>query len=237
MRVYVTTCDSYLVALRPFAYLFNKYWGEDQEVVVGGFSHPDFNLPKNFKFHSIGKQEDYPINKWSNALYKMMNDLGDEIFVLMLEDYWITRQVDRKAINILYSYMVQYKDVIKIDLCTDRLYAHGADLKYDTVAYLDLIKSMPGSPYHMSLMTGMWRAENMKKVLIPNESPWDVELVGTTRLSHLSELRVMGTKQSPVKHTLAFRGGTSSNLLLDDIKPADVSEMHRLGLLNFGRES
>ena len=34
LRVFVTTSDRYLWALRPFAHLFNRYWSELQPVVV-----------------------------------------------------------------------------------------------------------------------------------------------------------------------------------------------------------
>ena len=88
---------------------------------------------------------------------------------------------------------------------------------------------MPGSPYHMSLMTGVWRKDNMRKVLINNESPHDIELAGTTRASHEQDLVVLGTRQWPVRHTLGLRGGDHSSLNLSELKPKDVDEMRKLG--------
>jgi hypothetical protein len=52
MRVYVLTSDKYLPALRPFAWLFTKYWSSTQPVTVVGFSPPTFALPENFDFLS-----------------------------------------------------------------------------------------------------------------------------------------------------------------------------------------
>lgn len=229
MNIYVTTSDKYLPALRPFAYLMNKYWQPNPKVVVAGFSTPSFELPNNFSFISLGNQSDYPFNKWSDALIKLLNIIEDEVIILMLEDYWITRPVNTPAIRILGDYARQFGYVLKIDICGDRLYAHGADLNYGTVAYIDLVKSMPGSPYHMSLMPGIWRVDNLKKCLIPGESPHDIEIAGSTRVSRLQDIIHLGTRQWPLRITLGLRGGDHSKINLQELKPEDVEEMSKLG--------
>ena len=229
-NVYVTTSDRYLPALLPFSWLFNRYWGNDVDVVVCGFSAPGFDMPSNFRFISIGRQSDYPFNRWSDALIWVLNNVWtEEAGILMLEDYWLTRHVDRHAVQILFDYIIQFRYVLKIDLTGDRLYAFGADLEYNTVEYVDLIKSMPGSPYHSSLMTGIWRRDLLLRCLVPNESPHDFEMIGTTRVSHMQDMIVLGSRQWPAKHSLGLRGGDSSKLLLDGLKQSDVDEMRALG--------
>lgn len=228
-RVIVTASDKYLPALLPFSYLFNKYWGSDVEVCVFGFTRPDFDLPDNFSFVSLGNQKDYPFNKWSDALIAILSQINDEAFVLMLEDYWLTRHVDRSAVRILYDYAIQFQYVLKVDLCGDRLYAFGADLEYGTVAHLDLIKSMPGSPYHMSLMPGIWRKDLLSRCLVSGESPHDLELVGSTRVSHLQDMIVIGTRQWPVRIVLGLRGGDHTKINLDGLSKIDIDAMTDLG--------
>lgn len=229
MRVIVTTSDNYLHALRPFAHLFNRYWGNDTEVIVGGFTPPSFELPNNFTFYSIGKQEDYPVDKWSDALIKLLHEIDDDIFVLMLEDYWISRPVHRQAVNMLADYMRQFRNVLKMDLCMERLYSGGMT-DYNNCGYIDLIRSDPGSQYHMSLLTGIWNKELLLRFLIPNETPWQVELEGTPRVrAAAGEVMVLGTRQAPVRHILAHRRGDPSELLVDGLAPSDVKEMADLG--------
>lgn len=231
MRVYVMTSDKYLPALRPYAWLFNKYWGADQPVTVVGFTPPDFELPSNFDFLSLGAFADYPVSRWSDALLKLLSLIPDDPFVLMLEDYWITRPVYREAVRMLYDYCRQFGYVCRLDLTGDRMGAAGASL-YGHCGHLDLIWSDPDSQYHMSLMTALWVPHNLRRVLIPGETPWQVELDGTPRLRAMRhEMIVLGTREWPVKHTLAFRGGESQKLLLDDLAPVDVAELTRLGYL------
>jgi hypothetical protein len=229
--LYVLTSDKYVDALRPFSWLLAKYWLPAPTVIVGGFTPPTFDLPRNFAFHSIGKQEDYPVGKWSNALVKMLLELPHDVFGLMLEDYWLTRPVDAGAVGILADYMRQFEYVARLDLTGDRLHS-GFAKPYGKVAHINLIASDPESQYHCSLMCALWRRAHMLKFLVEGETPWEVELNGTSRLRALkNHLLVLGTDNPPVNHTLAFRGGEPGKVLVDELNPYDVAEMKNLGLL------
>lgn len=232
-RVFVMTSNKYLPALLPFSWLMNKYWKPNPQCIVAGFSPPAFKLPPNFTFISLGIQEDFPFHRWSDALMRLLYMVDDEAFILMLEDYWITRPVNTGAIKILYDYAIQFGYVLKIDICADRLYAYGTDMDYGTVSYLDLIKSMPGSPYHMSLWPGIWRRDQLLKCLISNESPHDIEISGTTRVSHMQDLLVLGTRQYPLMITLGLRGGNHSSVNTQGLDPQDVQQMKALGHFSY----
>ena len=54
MKIYISTSDKYVHLIEPFAFLFNKFWSSEQQVVVLGYNKPDFKLPKNFEFISMG---------------------------------------------------------------------------------------------------------------------------------------------------------------------------------------
>lgn len=247
MRVLCLTSDKYLHAVRVYAHLFQKYWnaearrwlGEDQQVLVAGFTPPDFDLPDNFTFHSIGAFKDYPVGRWSAALIDLLEEIDDEAFVLMLEDYWVTRPVNVPAIKMLYDYALQFKDILRIDLTTDRLFAYGPRYPQDVpdhgyCGWLDLVYSEPTSAYHMSMMTGIWRRDNLLKVLIPDESPWQVELDGTRRVmeKYPHTMRVLGTRQWPVKHGLGLRGGNHAEVDLSFLRAEDLLALNDLGLLS-----
>ncbi|RPJ40029.1 MAG: hypothetical protein EHM35_00030 [Planctomycetaceae bacterium] len=227
-RVLLTTCDRYLPALKPMAWLMDKYWQPAPDVLVAGFTPPDFDLPANWTFQSIGPQGDYPFGRWSDALIRLLHLVPDDVFLLMLEDMWPVRQVDADALNILYDYMLQFQYVAKMDVCADRLYAMGMT-DYGRVGRLDLIQSMPGSPYHLSLMPGFWRKKHLLDVLIPNESPHQVEIIGTPRLSFKQDVIVLGTRSWPLRVTLALRGGDVSKLLLGEVDAEDQRAMRELG--------
>lgn len=231
MRVYVLTCDKYLKTVEPFAYFFNKYYSPNQEVIVCGFTPPDFELPPNFSFWSLGKESDYPVDKWSNQLLYVLDRIPDDIFWLMLEDYFITQPVDVDMVERLYEYSSNLTNLLKMDLAAERLYARGST-DFDTWGDLEFIKSDVNSPYHMSLYVGLWRRDHLLEVLIPNETPWQIEIEGTNRLQEIGErLLVLGTKQWPVHITLFHRSGDPSVKLTDGIAPEDIEYMKQRGWL------
>ncbi len=154
----------------------------------------------------------------------------EEVFIFMLEDMWIISRVDTTVVDMAYDYMKQFEYVARLDLTGDRLHAGGAGF-YGRLGHVDLIWSNPESQYHMSTMPAFWRTSQLRKVLIPSESPWELEIKGTPRLaSHSGTTIVLGTNAWPIRNTLAFRGGDVSTLLLDEIDKEDVISMRRLNL-------
>jgi len=230
----VFTSDKYLPALRPFAYLFNRYWSAAQTVTVVGFAEPEFELPSNFQFHSLGDVRHYPINHWSNAVMDYLEVRTDiSHFIFMLEDYWVTRPVNISAIKMLYDYALQFRNVLKIDTGTDRLYAGGMK-DYNHCGYLDLVLSDYNSPYHMSLMAGIFNKELLLRFMLRNESPWDLEIYGTSRLATArDEVLVLGTRNFPLRHTLAHRGGDIGKTNTSELDPFDVDALTHLGYLPY----
>lgn len=203
-------------ALGGFFYLLNRYTDVQPEIFVFGFDEDREDVKKYpGHFHSFGQFSDWPRNKWSDTFLTAINVMRnrDEIFWFMMDDYWLVRQVDMWAVNVLGDYMRNRASVLKMDLATDRLYAHRGDPylygkgTIDRVQYLDIIESDPHSPYHMSLWSGLWNTELLKKVIIPGESAQEIEVNGTQRLGTMPEISVLGTRQAPVLHTNIIRGG------------------------------
>ena len=204
MRVFCFTSDKYLWAIKGFIHQMQKYWLGIDTVVVG-FTPPDFDLPNGFEFHSVGKFEDYPADKWSDAVIKFLTSVDDEIFILMLEDYWLTRKVDSKAVDFLGWYMQKYPDISGIDLTTDRLY--GANLRdYESLDTLDLVINDPPAPYHFSLQARMWRRSDILRYLNPGETPWQTEIDGSGRMVQDRAI-VLGTRQIPLRYLIAVQNG------------------------------
>ena len=150
----------------------------------------------------------------------------------MLEDYWLVRRVDTEAVSMLYWYMKQFRYVLKMDLTGDRLYSAGVT-DYGVCDRLDIVLSDPSSQYQMSMMCGLWNTEQLRKILVPNETPWEVELNGTPRVQSLKdEMIVLGTRQWPIRHTLALRGGDTTKFIFDEMAPQDVRELLDYGYLS-----
>lgn len=203
MRVFIYSSDKTSWSLRPFAYLFNRYWLNSIDVSVFGNTQPAFDLPDNFTFTSIGPFQ--PVEEWTTDLRNALQLIDDEVICFFMDDYWLNRRVDANAIRWCYHYMLTCPEVGRFDLCTDRLYAPGI-VDYDKIGYLDVIKSDPMSPYHFSYQASLWRRKTLLDCIVPAETPWQSEIRGDERLRNSGAL-VLGTRQGPLRYTIAVQKG------------------------------
>jgi hypothetical protein len=225
LRVFVITSDKYLWTISPFAYLFNVYFSALQPVVVAGYSLPQFNLPRNFTFHSLDRTN-YPPEKWSDGLIKFLQSVPDDYFILLLEDYWLIRTVDHGGLGTLYDLMINNANILKIDLTTDRLHAYG-DARYAKEAgsygHYDIVQTFSDVQYQMSLQAAIWNKRLMLELLQPGKSPWDVEIFTSVPDS----MAVLGTRQWPLRYCNAMLKG---KLIKSEIEK--IPDEHRLRVLD-----
>jgi hypothetical protein len=205
--------------------LFNKYWSPEQEVVVMGYHVPTAALPNNFRFHSIARQN-APQSKWSNSLITFLNEMPDEHFVLMLEDYWISRPVDMRCIDNLYTYMQSNPNVLRFDLTGDVAHCHGDcrdSFKFGFINNYDIVEKPPGLSYRMSFQSGIWNKQLLLSLLVNDKNPWEVEI----QTSVPDNMLVLGTLQCPLRYANAIY---KSELDIDEIKklnPLDYQIVER----------
>lgn len=241
------TSDKHIEAALPFVFLMRKYWNAARapvKIIVAGFTDPGYkwnpepnNTGVDVRFHSIGEFKDFPLKKWSDAFKLMLEQLKEKYIILMLEDYWPIRDINVDAVAMAHEYMKRWPNTLKFDLAADRYFAGEAERDWMHYGWLDIVRSKPGSPYHMSLMTGMWSVDNLikcfeKGIIKLDWDPWDIEITGTSKLSQFGrEFEVVGTAQWPIKHTLAIRSAEVDTLLLQEMQQEDIAALSRLGML------
>lgn len=230
MNILVTTCDKNMHLLRGFAHLFNKYWSPLQPATVLGYAKPDFNLPENFTYFSLGDQEHYPFKNWSDSIIDFLALHPEwDTFVLLLEDYYLVRPVDAHGIRLLYGYMQEHRDVLKLDLCADRL-GSGSATDYAYLDRFDLLKSDPQSQYHFSWWPGIWNSAALLKVMERGESCHDEELYGGPRIEPAG-LMVLGTRQYPLRNITVFKYDEPGQVHLAGLRDIDIRDLEALGYI------
>lgn len=243
IQIITMTSDSQQNKTIPaFWHQWSKYFnGLKHNRVTCGFTE----IECDSHFYSIGDYSDYPANRWSDALIKVLDNIADEVFILMLDDYWLTRSVDTNALKMIYDYMHQFTNVLKFDLTDERLYSDtppggynrfywGYDT-YNTLGYLDLIKSSPNGLYHMSLWGGMWRRDLLRQIIIPGETAQEIEMRGGERLLKRPDWLVLGTRQAPMRHANVIQRGQWSahdRVGLPGMREQDLAELKELGYFN-----
>jgi len=197
-KVLVMTDDEYIWCLRPFTFVFNHYWGEDQQVVVGGYNYPPFPLPRNFTFHSIATKK-WPIKMWSDGMIKLFDELPDSHYVFMLVDYWLTRPVNVCAVEAAYEYMKNLR-VIRFDLTTP-IGVHDID----TYGCYDITESPHRTGFRFNEQVGIWNIKLVNTILRPGLDPWGLEFYMTDNMKE--EDRVLGMRQHPVRYVNVLSHG------------------------------
>lgn len=215
----ITVCASAKAtwALGVFSTLWQKYNCPDVEIACENLS-----LVRELKLPYRAKQvgETWSREEWSNGLIRYLHSIPDQFLVLMLEDYWLTREVDWHGIEShLLSMMQANPNIIRVDLSSDRLYTHGPrypahDPDFGTVGYYDLV-SRPNTQYQLSLQPAIWNKRLLLEVLRENWSPWDVELNGTSIINARPELLVLGTRQNPIRFTNGLNNDANTVNLKD----------------------
>lgn len=204
MRVFILSSDKTIQALPNCLYLLEKFWPNHPQIVVGGYTKPDFDL-RGAEFFSIGKFEDYPAEKWSDGVIKFLEAYNDRYIIVWMDDYWLIRDVDEIGVEALGNFMKSNTNIARCDLTLDRLGAGGARV-IRMVKHLDVITNEPLAQYAMSFQAGIWSREKLLRYLIPGETAWQSEIIGTTRINTAREM-IVGTKQGPVKYLIAIQQG------------------------------
>lgn len=225
MNIVVATSDKHNWCLRPFAHLFNKYWGPKYTVHIAGYTPPDFELPANYKFITIAQPE-YPKEKWADGILRFLNMVDFNEFILFLEDYWLSRPADVLGVGTLYQFVAENNDVLRMDLGADRLYAGGMrDVGY--LDRFDLIQAKE-SQYEFSLQLSIWKTKLFVDVLeglaSNQRSAWDAELFGTP-IVHGMKLNVYGTRQRPVRWANGCNNAIGAKAVLEGLTMGDINEI------------
>lgn len=237
--VLVMVSDKHLYALQPFLRQFNQYWGDFiyTQVIIAGYTAPRFVLPANCIFYSLGDFQDYPVEKYSDSLIKALGLIKTSHVILMLEDYWLTRPVNYLVIQQLIGLAMrpEFADVIRLDLTSDRMYAGKPVQELGSFGFVDLIATPYPSQYRMSFQAGIFNKKLLLDLLIPGETPWEIEINGSQRLAH-AQVRVLGTRQPPIRYFIAIQNGklnwqdTPWQVPESKLNPADKKAIqHMLG--------
>jgi len=204
MKIYISTSDKYVHLMEPFAFLFNKFWSSDQQVVVLGYNKPDFKLPNNFKFISMGISRNDP-KEWSTDLRNYFQSIDDEWFIYGTEDMFLLHPVNFNSLNKLKTYMKPGVGRINI---TNDVYHRKDWLPIED----NVIKLTQTAEYRISCIYSIWNREYMLKYLQPEMTPWEFEVNGSSATNN-DGYEMIGLKSDfPLHLSIAIRRGNFSNL-------------------------
>jgi hypothetical protein len=188
LKVYLSTCNNYLFLVKPFTFLWNKFWQRSQEVVYLGYDKPEHSLQENFDFISVGPDDG--LENWAKDLIKFFNSIDDEYFIFTYDDGLL---VDQTNFGV-YDKLLKYLDNPKVGrICLTRDTTSRPHRLFDKSDGLTVIEANAESDYRISFSPSIWRKEYFLKYLEKGMNHWTFESVGSERAKN-DGYHILGVK-------------------------------------------
>lgn len=200
MKIVVTTCDRYAWIIPDFIRAFLRAWPDCPWRVDLVWGRSDARplaepwIPNGWSIYAT------PDVTWAANLLAFL-DLGDEPFLLLLEDF-ILDTVDDKRLRAIAKIFDHAPDVglVRVHPCPGpTLPWHG------TVDPLGVIDKK--EPYAISLQATMWRPQVIRDLFRTYENPWQTEIEGSKRAADYDAYTFLGTKESAIGYRELMRRG------------------------------
>ena len=175
LPILVVSNDSYSDIWDPFFKIFRQRWSDCPFQVYLGTNLIDYDAPDWLKVIKSGKDI-----SWASSLLGMLNSLDTEYVLIMLEDFFLTSNVDTGEI----SYLAELAQ--KEELGCLRLFSLLPPPKkldgYNNIGWF-----APDDDYRITLQAGIWKIEFLKKLLLPGFNPWEFEIIGNLLNKNISD--------------------------------------------------
>jgi len=176
LKLYIPTCDNYLWLIKPFMFLFNKFWANSLQVIYLGYNAPNFELPDNCSFVSLGTDDN--IDNWANDLNKYFTSIDDEYFIMTMDDSFLVDYTDISLYNKVIKYLeITNNNVGRVGL--ERDLVTRPHHYYDNIDGTELVSASKLAENRISCRWSIWKKEYILKLLVPGRTPWTFESEGT----------------------------------------------------------
>lgn len=185
----LSSCDKCSDLWDPFFTLVKRHWPDfDYRVYLCTDSKQFFF--EGFDIFCPLKMRDG--STWSENLMALLELVGEEYVLLMLDDFWLKADVD---VNRLHRYEQMMKEDQNIGfICLVHQLEPSADNPI-SLDYPELIKYGSQTLYRVTTQAGLWRRDYLLSLLRRHESAWWFEMFGSKR-SRRSKYRSYAVRES-----------------------------------------
>jgi len=195
--IHIPICDENLWILKVYSHLFERFWGDEQKVVIMGFKNPDFDLPKNFHFISLAEKQEGGPNKWSRYIHDYLVTIDDEYIIFSLEDFFPIQKPNKEILYNLIEIIQNDQTIGRCDITWDSFInifdknnkekARGTYKALQKNKDYTVIYVPPNAPYRISTQPSIWRKDYLLKLLDNDWTPWQFEILGTQTAAMLAD--------------------------------------------------
>lgn len=176
LDVWVISCYKYSDLLPEFLERFQMYWGDDVNIFVSR----------------------EPMERWSNGVLKLAGKIKTRYFILMHEDFFITKHVDLNALDDAVKFISQRK-IARFSLV-------GNHTPERTIKHGNFYMHKKDEPYMLSFEASIFNRDFINNYVGFDEDAWEAERMGSKRTLGKDEF-VLYTENPIVEYKDAMRRG------------------------------
>lgn len=213
--LFIASCDKYYQAWEPFFFFIKKHW-------------PDFNMPvilntemksftyEGFDIKTFSLYEEGADVRWGKRMLDHLDKVETDYILLMLEDYFLRKDVDEDKLTRLIDLFEENKDISTFNM----IYA---PIRYVKKKQLGDFVLRPRKGSYKFSCTGLWRVSHLKKYILPHENPWQWEGNGNYRSAFTKNRFYMLAKDAEPYLDYGFSydwmGIKKGKWVIDDVGP------------------
>lgn len=175
LSILICSCDEYIDIWPAFFFFLKKHWPNCSWPIFLMTNHEKWSYP-NLSVINVGD------GAWGTRFLCALNELKTRYALILMEDYLLLKPPDESFINAAMNYMreerVSYLRLFPLP---------GPDRIINRLQDIDIGEIEPGSDYRVSLQASLWDVDYIKKLVRPEDSPWDFELAGTKRSNRMED--------------------------------------------------
>jgi hypothetical protein len=209
ITVLIGSCDKYSYLWDNFDFLFKKYCELNTKKILVSetltFNNTEYTTTC---FGNI---------PWGERILKSLELVETEYVFFILDDYYFTESLSKDFLQ-NHIDILEKKGAVKIMMDID----YGYPIY--TLKHLEdnLYQFGENSQYLNSVQPAIWKTEYLKKVLKPNYSPWDFELIGNEYTKTLKPIILLNARPKHVYFNIMRKGGILSDGWQDIFKKENL---------------
>ncbi len=191
MKILLNTCEKGVGRIPAVQYTLDHYWPNHPEVIVLGYSRPNFDLGKGYSFVSIAKQDRGPLY-WAPDQIEFFQNYDEEYFINWLDDYLLLREADVNMMQYYCDFMLNKDRFDPIDLIhvggSHSMEEEHWEEVLDNYQY-PMATLKRGLLFNLSLHPSIWKTSSYLQALLMAEKEgadiWRFEKMDTERVFNI----------------------------------------------------
>lgn len=175
--VFVSSCDKYSDLWIPFFTMLNNKWKDlpypvylCTETKSFSFKDPVVRVINNTEAMETGR-----VIPWGKLNKEGLKELDTEYVLFMIDDFFLTRDVDQKRIDECIGWMEEDKDIAVFSFWRVK----NGSIRDNKYPHFELREQ--NGEYRFNCQAAVWRRKRLIEFIRDHESPWDWEIYGSIR--------------------------------------------------------